>query len=104
MTQGAKVHRSQALKPFYSSRNPLNASLTLKQLLLVILFLLVIFRMNELIMRWPSGVFYNGKLEAAPSVANQRLEDLGGCLIDKQAERLRSRESKADQIAHMPYG
>ena len=28
-------------------------------------------------MRWPSAVFYNGKLLAASSVANLRLNDLG---------------------------
>ena len=31
-SKGPKVKSSQALKPFYSSQNPLNSSLTLKQL------------------------------------------------------------------------
>ena len=34
-------------------------------------------RMNEKIMRWPSAQFYQGKLIAAPSVANLSLSDLG---------------------------
>ena len=33
--------------------------------------------MNELIMRWPSAVFYRGELKAAPSIANLKLNDLG---------------------------
>ena len=50
-------------------------------------------RMNDLIMRWPSSRFYQGKLIAAPSVANCSLSDLDSvtetqetrevlCLID----------------------
>ena len=35
MSQGPKDPISQALKPFYSSQNPLNSSLTPKQLLLI---------------------------------------------------------------------
>ena len=34
-SQASKFSSSQAHKPFYSSQNPFNASLTLKQLLLV---------------------------------------------------------------------
>ena len=37
-----------------------------------------VFRMNKLIMQWPSEQLYNNKLVAADSVSNHRLCDLNG--------------------------
>ena len=42
------------------------------------------YRMNEMIMRWPSAKFYQGQLIAAPSVANCSLSDLD--LVDVTEE------------------
>ena len=67
------------------------------------------YRMNDLIMRWSSTTFYQGKLSAAPLVANHKLSDLGHVvkcqltdtilmMIDTAGENMREAKS-ANKIA-----